>query len=185
MASISFNQSPSSSTTIILGARSWRGSTVVSADFWIAMRWIFRAASTTFKIFSTSQGTCRKDMLSGRRNPRRQEKSRFMVSWVPYRNRVAGVWFRHEKPLRFRAGRELNRRKQRKRRNSRSWLASFSFVKVFAFSAQAGDFPTPEQARRTLLLLRPAARVCVCKFKLLSQDSLLARRRNSDFILSC
>jgi len=33
-----------------------------------------------------------------------QEKSRFMVSWVPYRNRVAGVWFRQEKPLRFRAG---------------------------------------------------------------------------------
>ncbi len=32
-----------------------------------------------------------------------QEKSRLMVSWVPYRNRVAGVWFRQEKPLRFRA----------------------------------------------------------------------------------
>jgi len=50
-----------------------------------------------------------------------QEKSRFMVSWVPYRNGdlfrdssrrlttsitngFAGVWFRQEKPLRFRAG---------------------------------------------------------------------------------
>jgi len=33
-----------------------------------------------------------------------QEKSRFMVSWVPYRNQVAGIWFRQEKPLRFRAG---------------------------------------------------------------------------------
>ena len=61
-----------------------------------------------------------------------QEKSRFMVLWVPYRNGslfrdsspvfapeattrqassptsitngFAGVWFRHEKPLRFRAG---------------------------------------------------------------------------------
>jgi hypothetical protein len=42
--------------------------------------------------------------LSGIRNPGRQEKSRFMVSWVPYRNPVAGVWFRQEKPLRFRAG---------------------------------------------------------------------------------
>jgi hypothetical protein len=38
----------------------------------------------------------------------------------------AGVWFRHEKPMRFRAGRELNRRKRRERRkNAQSLLLRF------------------------------------------------------------
>ena len=61
-----------------------------------------------WKDFCRAQSRSSKDSfrfeLIGMRNPGMQEKSRFMVSWVPYRNRVAGVWFRHEKPLRFRAG---------------------------------------------------------------------------------
>jgi hypothetical protein len=64
----------------------------------------FRGRDSFLQIPPPPQGFVQGLNLSGIRNPGGQEKNRFMVSWVPYRNRVAGEWFRHEKPLRFRAG---------------------------------------------------------------------------------
>jgi hypothetical protein len=64
----------------------------------------FRGRDSSLQIPPPLQGFLQGLNLSGMRNPGMQEQSRFMVSWVPYRNRVAGVWFRQEKPLRFRAG---------------------------------------------------------------------------------